>query len=176
MISLSHLISTFSTRTGTSVRKEYLRCQLIRHLKKVIRTILKGQSLLTTFPDPVQLATMQAMQQVVLLNRDLFTDLAQIQKDKATGKSFNDAYCREVLSSKEMRTCYDLYVELMFGTGEIRPGELCGRLKQYCCRAQRHGQACKERWEGLRRYVREEMMRELGLATEREDVRQPVGC
>lgn len=162
MNSLSaHVISTFSTRTGTSLRKEYLRCQLIRHLKKLIRTVLKGHSLLATFPDPAQLPIAQAMQRIVLLNRELLSDLSQISKNK--GKSFNDAYCRVVFSSREMRECYGLYVDLVFGTGEAGPAELCGRLKQYCCRTQRHGQDCRERWKDLRRYAREGILRELGL-------------
>jgi hypothetical protein len=161
---LTQLISAFTTRSGAHVRKEYLRCQLLRHLKKLIRTILKGLSLISLFSDPQKLATMQAMERVVMGNQELFSSLSQTKiEGNSRQKSFNDAYCKGILASKEMRMCYELYVELMFGEGEVNPAELCTRLKQYCCREARHGEECRERWRGLREYVREGMVRELGL-------------
>lgn len=97
-------------------------------------------------------------------NQELFSSLSQTKiEGNSRQKSFNDAYCKWILASKEMRVCYELYIELMFGEGEVNPAELCTRLKQYCCKESRHGEECRERWRGLREYVREGMVRELGL-------------
>ena len=176
------LLKKVQNKAGRPLKKEYKRCQIIRGMKKMIRQFKKRgftRKLNETF-DFMSVRDgnlMMKMKEIYYANESLFDMIspttagpatdgkAHRSSEVSTAQSFNHDFCQRFFSPSCVREFLALMVELVYGLeDDICPAQLCKRLGEYCCRKDTHSANCVQAWTGVRRYVSEVMLEELGLS------------
>ena len=144
------------------MKKENLRIQLIRGHHRAIKNALQGKT-------PAK--TLNKINQKQFGEWKIFkahTEKRFSLKDYLNGynlmdcKSFNNNICYKYFSDHDTRKSFGLYCNVIFcGEG---PKELCEKFKIKCCeRGNRHDYRCKLEWVGMEKFIRCQMISELGI-------------
>lgn len=76
--------------------------------------------------------------------------------------SFNDAYCKHILTFQVNRRYFQLYVDFVFSGIDCE--KKCKRLGARCCSHRAHDQNCEQVWEQVKVFAREGILQALGLS------------
>lgn len=178
MFSTTFLLSNFHNKNNKPLRKEYIRCQIIRATKKCVRCMLTGRKTTTglfrLLPRDIEMMLIwQQMERLVVCNREFFTSLSDTrevtkgvngQNEGKVGpfRTYSDTYCRSFYSNVLTRQFHSLCMLVIYGEGRANPKQLCEKLEAYCC-AGGHSARCEVKWDQLRDYAKYGMISELGL-------------
>jgi len=173
------LLSTIRNKNGKPLRKEYIRCQIIRATRKCVKRMINGlkaaTGLLRFLPSDVDLMLVwQQMEQLVVCNRDLFTCLSVGEGTATPFKTYNDTNCRNFYTPAPVRKFHFLCMQVVYGVDEVQPKRICERMEGYCCWGS-HTDQCIVKWEQFRNYVMFEMLEELGLKPYSGDEEESAG-
>lgn len=162
MYMTTKLLATILNKNGKPLRKEYIRCQIIRAIRKCVKRMINGlkaaTGLLRFLPSDVDLIPVwQQMEQLVVSNKDFFASATN-----TTPRTYNDTYCRCFYSPALIRHFHFLCMQVAYGVDTVIPKRICERMESSCCRGS-HNIQCVAKWEQLRNYVTFEMLEELGL-------------
>ena len=157
---------------------EYLRCKLIRGLKKLIRVLLNSRS-----PKQFKFASInqESLEKISAFSKFINYNKHQLQEILSTKetspvykfKSYNIQFCKEFFSEEVIRECYLLYLEVLFGSKSCK--ELCKEFKFQCCDRFEHGEDCVEKWKEMKDYVQFEMVDELFLDQKKKKKKEGGG-
>ena len=185
---ITKVLGELRTKNNKPLKKEYVRCQIIRGIKKCVRYLCKGrkpQKGIHQFDldDMEKSGIWQSMKEIVGSKRELFemigatcegpaTDGKVIRKrdrlDVPEFRSFNDDYCRRFYSSEEVRQFHFHYLQLVYGVSGIDVNDVSRRLSVSCCSGC-HTVHCVNVWEQVRHYVMFGMLEQLGIEPYRCD-------
>ncbi|CAG9317207.1 unnamed protein product [Blepharisma stoltei] len=175
------ILSLFSReKNNRPPKKEYLRCQLIRGHKRMIRnlgsdiiprkTLNKAKICREIFETYNKLKICYEKNKEVL-NRACQTingpktdgqaKRQKIKEDRDISRSYNNKYCKSYFESSEVRESYQLYIDYLFANAG--PSELSKKFKFSCCKSEKHNDECIIKWNILRHYVSLKMIQDLGV-------------
>ena len=148
-------------------KKEYLRCKLIRGLKKSIRLVQIGAvSKNFQYLNETALSKWSSFALFTNQQSDQFFSLAStkvtVQGSKI--KSYNQNYCQYFFSVPEIRSSYHYYTEFLFT--DLDPKRLCKEFKFQCCINSEHSLACSMLWNKMKNYIQNDILEELGFIPE----------
>mmetsp|Transcript_12766 Transcript_12766/g.18639 ORF Transcript_12766/g.18639 Transcript_12766/m.18639 type:complete len:260 (+) Transcript_12766:1046-1825(+) len=173
-----NVLSWFKTKKNKKPKKEYLRCKLIRGHKRIIRQLDKQvipRRTINKFDESDSKArlTYNKLKSILNSDRKVFLEKSKTEKGpKTDGKnkrtnndfvpynSFNDNFCRWYLQELCLRKSFYFYIELIFS--DLNPEMLCRKFDMRCC-DYLHTENCVKVWKGLKFYVQNKMIQELGL-------------
>ena len=177
---LTNLIRTAKSGTPSQPpKKEYVRCQHIRAIKKSLRQIktnkIPGASIhKLDKSNHRQMQKWEEMKEFYYTYRHVLDPLSETTRgplvdgkgrrgettgDVNTAKSYNDPFVLEFFSTPVMRQYNFLFSDLVYS--DCKPEELCAKMKKTRCCKGRHGPECAEKWKQMHGYVMEGMWREL---------------
>lgn len=176
----TELLSQFHCkRSHKHPKKEIIRCELIRGIKRAIRQLTEGKRPVKGwhgFPtdhshaDLVwkQLSVLvqmhsQALKAIAHTNAGPKTDgkvTRSREGDHSRFNSFNDSFCKWFYTFPAVRSFHRLYIELVFI--DLTPESLASKLPFVCCQTpSSHSQTCAEKWKALKNYLMTDMLAEL---------------
>ncbi|CAG9310424.1 unnamed protein product [Blepharisma stoltei] len=161
-------------------KKEYLRCQIIRGHKRLIRNIANNiiprKTLNQIHTSKESFDAYDKLKQCYEKNKEVLQIVCKTEqgpktdgqtkrqkmeeKDQDLSKSFNNSYCKSYFESNEVRESYQLYIDYLFSNDS--PSELCKKFKFSCCQTM-HTSECIDKWNILRYYVSNKMLVDLGV-------------
>lgn len=174
------LLSQFQCkRSNKHPKKEIIRCEVIRGIKRAIRQLAEGKAPLKGWHGFEQVRDLEAqplwekLKELVESHPEVLLNIANTEAgpktdgkvvrarggDQSRFNSFNDAFCRWFYSTSVVRSFHRLYVELVFGHSKAE--SLVVKLPFVCCQSTVHSQACGEKWRALKRYLMTDMLAEL---------------
>ena len=178
------ILSDFECKSGNSPKKEYIRCKLIRGHKRAIRNAFIGKKAKKT----INRVNLKNKKQIVKLNEfsthannskvmleevsrpengpktDGISKRSKVELDKAE-KSFNNSYCRKYFRNSLTRESFKLYLDFLFHGSSVN--ELCDKFDFSCCsQRSNHNVDCKEKWTNLEKYLKVELLSELGIKSD----------
>lgn len=182
MACTTQLFSLLRTKNEKPLKKEYMRCQIIRGIKKCLRCMVEGRAPKTGIhqfnpQDQEKAAIWQILVQLVEENKELLAPLGSTCEGPATdGKiirqrqrlgaaqhlSFNDDYCKRFYKHEVIRQFHYHFMQLVYGVRSVDVAEVTKKLKVFCCSGGHDGR-CEETWGRVRQYVMVEMIKQLGL-------------
>ena len=125
---------------------EYLRCKLIRGLKKTMRLMLKRtlprkSRFVSTYG---KIQDWNKMLEFVEFHKDLFSELSSTKKmiPDRINKSYNQRFCQEFFSYQEVRAAFNIYISILFSNFD--PQFLCKQFNFQCCLDLLHTDNCLE--------------------------------
>lgn len=159
-----------NTKNLGQPKKEYLRCKLIRGLKKTIRLLLQN-----SLPDKIGnfsiltenvLTNWSSLYAFVVKKKDVLYELSSTKAmvPDTNIRSYNKKFCKLFFSSEEIRDSFGLYVEFIFT--DLDPQRLCEEFKFQCCKGSQHDSQCGKLWEEMRAYIQHDLISELGYYTQ----------
>ncbi|CAG9325544.1 unnamed protein product [Blepharisma stoltei] len=162
----------------TLIKKEYLRCRIIRGHKRALRQI-KSQKIPTRTinsfdpKNPSAVKIWMKLSEVFQRNEDVLCPISQTENGPKTdgkskrkekvdsiAKSFNEKFCKEYFTPYGVRESYYYYIELLFV--DLNPRILCEKFEFNCCRGA-HNLQCLEKWLLMKKYISQYMIEDLGL-------------
>ena len=178
----TQMFAKLHTKNGKALKKEYVRCQIIRGIKKCARYMAerrKPQKGIHQFNvgEQEKMRIWHEMEQMVSLLPELFSSLGSTCEGPATDgkvirkrqrletpefRSFNDDYCKHFYMHEEVRQFHFYYLQLVYGIGHVDPKSISEKLSVFCCGGC-HTDQCVSIWERVRNYVMFEMIQQLGL-------------
>ena len=148
-------------------KKEYLRCKLIRGLKKSIR-LVQNAAVPNTFQYLSEIALAKWSTFALFTNQqsELLYSLAstKVMIPDSKIKSFNQKYCKVFFSAPEIRSSYHYYTEFLFS--DLDPKRLCKEFKFQCCINREHTVDCSILWNKMKNYIQNDIIEELGFIPE----------
>lgn len=163
------ILETFNTGTSfKNPKKEFINAFIIRAIKRVFRSIAKGQIPLKTciaidVRDNNEMIIWENLQRIFRYDIDFIlkemkpevgpeTDGKSKRKDKEAGyKSFNNAFCKSFFSKEQMRKALSEIISLFYCNFSAK--RCCERFNFYCCKERdNHNDECDEKWARLRDY------------------------
>ena len=182
MGSTTRLFSLLRTKNEKPLKKEYMRCQIIRGIKKCLRCMVEGRTPKAGIhqfhpQDQEKAAIWQILVQLVEENKELFATLGSTCEGPATdGKiirkrqrleaakhlSFNDDYCKRFYKHKVIRQFHYHFMQLVYGVRAVDVENVTTKLKVFCCSGGHDGR-CEDTWKRVREYVMVEMIEQLDL-------------
>ena len=150
------------------LKKENLRCQIIRSFKRALREIVNKKKLpiisgLHSFDSQTPKAVSLWNEISCIVSQfSEFSDIAQTEngpntdgkskkKEKVSAKSYNTEYCKSFFEPQIVRFCFSFYLELIFTPFE--PKKLTKKFKFLCCEEKDHRFDCLAKWDLLKRYL-----------------------
>lgn len=178
----TQMFAKLHTKNGKPLKKEYVRCQIIRGIKKCARYMVDGRKPqkgihMFNLADQEKMRIWHVMEQMVTCDRELFNSLGSTCEGPATDgkvirkrqrletpefRSFNDDYCKHFYMQVQVRQFHFYYLQLVYGTGPVDPKSISEKLSVFCCGGC-HTVQCASIWEQVRRYVMFDMIHQLGL-------------
>ena len=188
----------FQCKNGKIPKKEYIRCKLIRGHKRAIRNAFIGKKAKKT----INRVNLKNKKQIVKLNEfsthvnkrkhmleevsrpengpktDGISKRSKVELDNAE-KSFNNTYCRNYFRSSLTRKSFKLYLDFLFNGSSVN--ELCDKFDFSCCsHKSNHNVDCKEKWMSLEKYLKVDLLSELGIKSDSVSCSYPLdvsfGC
>ena len=167
----SKVLNLFQTRRG-ALKKEYLRCKLIRGHKKTLRKINKAVLTNKALPNSEHAAIWQAMAQLFNEEPAIFRRRSQICSGPCTDsrrkgfppvtfKSFNEDFCQAYFKPVLVRRSFVLYLDLVFQ--DCSPGPLVKHFQFSCCESNDHVPDCVALWQTLKVMVQQKLIRDVDL-------------
>ena len=150
------------------LKKENLRAQIIRALKRALRQISdKVKPPIRTKLHSFSLANEKAVHiwnkiseiffENPLLREACHTESGPMPDGKhkpkclVTDKSYNKHFCKSFFTPECVRHCFSYYIELVFVPFD--PKSLCDKFKFLCCEGKTHNFECLEKWRDLKMYL-----------------------
>ena len=176
----TELLSQFlCKRSNKHPKKEIIRCEVIRGIKRSIRQLAEGKAPMKGWHGFQQLGDLEAealwkqLRTLVETHSQVLLNIANTEAgpktdgkvirarggDKSHFNSFNDAFCRWFYSAPVVRSFHRLYVELVFI--HCKAASLAAKLPFTCCAGPEHSQGCAEKWRALKWYLMTDMLAEL---------------
>ena len=168
----------FSTkRKKMPPKKEYLRCKLIRGHKRANRQIeksIKPTKTLHKFnpENPKAQSYWKKLTEIYFQNYETLGNTSlTISGPRTDGKhkrqyessymhnSFNEKFCQQYFKEVAVRKSFYYYVKLVFS--EFNPETLCEKFEFRCCAGEHFGE-CYQKWKGMKLYILNDMIRDLG--------------
>jgi hypothetical protein len=176
------VLSYFESRrpsTRRQPKKEYVRCKLIRGHKRAIRQLISNTIPKTTIHkfNPVNFNAQRiwsTLKQITERYSEAFSSICKTEAGPITDgrakrsaesmkqceKSFNGVFCAQYFENVHVRESFIQYVSLIFV--DFEPGVLGEKFEFYCCKNKKHSVECLEKWAELQRYLKTDMLEELG--------------
>ncbi|CAG9315082.1 unnamed protein product [Blepharisma stoltei] len=178
------LLSCFKSHKNPNKppKKEYLRCQLIRHHKKLNRCIKdincpdKNMGNFNRYNEEA-CRLYEILKNIFEKNQNILEVESQTESGPMTDgrskrntneeqaeKSYNTKYIQSYFRNEAVKQSFFYFVELVFS--DSNPQILCEKFGFCCCLSQtlqEHSDSCFENWENLKIYVQIKMLEDLKI-------------
>lgn len=150
-------------KNGNDVKKEYLRCQLIRGHNRLIKNALARKLPRKTLNKIRKTNTSQMEKWKIFKS---FSELNikprfQIKDYQLPNyKSFNNKNCYQYFSDPTLRQSFFLYCDVVLIDEDT--DDLCEKFNMFCCLEEsEHSKICQGKWNKIKQFIRKEMISEL---------------
>ncbi|OMJ84884.1 hypothetical protein SteCoe_13945 [Stentor coeruleus] len=162
-------------------KKEYVRCKIIRGQKRAIRHALKNNIPTKTIhkvnkENEDEINAWDVFAKHTIDNSEFFKEISKTEKGPKTDgaarrdsnciscdiqKSFNDVFCAQYFNNDLVVENYKFYLDVIFSY--MVPENLINRFDFSCCKLgnSKHSSVCLLKWENLRNYLKEGMLKDL---------------
>ena len=180
IIQIKSLMCQFTSKTKKQLKKEYVRVNIIRRHKKIIRSCLSTGIALKRFNKSVAKMPCGIQGLWKSLAAFYYEHRASLEKIGSTAngpktdgksrrckeeiskeKSFNDNFCKKYFSENYVRQSFYLFIEYLFA--DNNPEELCLAFKYFCCNQTIHSAQCASNWLKLKEFFLIGMFEDLEL-------------
>ncbi|CAG9315039.1 unnamed protein product [Blepharisma stoltei] len=158
-------------------KKEYIRAQLIRAHKKVLRQIQNNRPLAKVIKN-LDVKSQEIIRIIGEIKQHFFdyfdvlkeesktesgpnTDGKCKRNAEAEHKSWNNAYVKSYFSKPAVQKAYLLFIELFFA--EASTETICKRANIYCCKKSKHDAECQRAWEEMKHFFTDTMLSNVGV-------------
>jgi hypothetical protein len=178
--SISSAMSGLKTKKGKNLKKEYVRTNIIRSHKKLMRIILKSikcqKYLRRKFNNLTEISRTSFNKFYSFVERNQntlklisttysgpITD-GKAKRKKApveAEKSFNKAFCKKYFSQSEVKESFYLFIEFLYS--DYKPDRLKKILNCFCCQSAEHSPYCTDSWFQLKEFFQISMFEDLEI-------------
>lgn len=145
----SLILNQFWNKRGNYPKKEYIRCQLIRGHKRIIRNLLMNvipNRTLNQFMvskessetwNRLKFAVLSHQEKLKILSQTIVGPLTEAQSKRKSeekqglSKSFNNNYCKQYFSTPEIKETFQKYIDYLFYGATL--DDLCKKFRIRCC-------------------------------------------
>ena len=177
---INSLLRQFTYKSTKPLKKEYVRVNIIRMHKKIIRSCLSTGPALKRF--------CKTLKKMPYARQDLWKPLSafidehreslKILSNTANGpitdgkskankeeikkeRSFNTNFCKKYFSENYVRESFYLFIEYLFA--DLSSEKLCLTFRYYCCDRVSHSEQCASNWLKMKEFFQITMFEDLEL-------------
>ena len=178
-INISAIMEMFKTKSLSTLKKEYVRINIIRSFKKNIRIYTKaGLSLKkkrkSLHKNEACRTCWESFYDYIEANKSLLNEKSKTANGpktdgkakrrnlkKVSEKTCNSIFCAKFFSDPYVKEAFDLYLKCIFY--KIDPSELSKFFKYFCCVNLTHEQECSNKWSMLLEFFSVFMFEDLNV-------------